>query len=247
MHLITIRNLSHVSYSPLERKGVNCRREYGQSLMLALPCRDINTIRHDAWYIRSSFISLGNCERNLKSLSVNVAASRRACDVRRVNTSSASRSTSAIEGRIDKHKGDERLYSARRQNNVKEKRGVPRHYLGRTPPVAYHDTANSIVFAMINKVDECWKKNKTEKHSLRSFRSFSFARARARAETSSIWLLLLRLVGEVVDSVWGARVIPNGRPATVTRAFSFVRVLNREFARRNVHRSESHVHDCALR
>lgn len=40
----------------------------------------------------------------------------------------------------------------------------------------------------------------------------------------------------------GARVIPNGRPATVTRAFFFVRALNREFARRDVHRSESHIY-----
>lgn len=96
---------------------------------------------------------------------------------------------------------------------------------------------------------------KKRKHSLaRSlslplFRSLSRARARGdvvdAASCCRGWLAML------VDSQRGvSRAIPNGRPATVTRAFSlFVRALNREFARgrRDVRRTESHTHHSALR
>ena len=74
--------------------------------------------------------------------------------------------------------------------NEREKRKseVPRKYLGQAPPAAYHNATNSIVFLMINKVDECLKK-KRKKNEKRSF-SFSLSRARARAhtETSSMCL-----------------------------------------------------------
>ena len=79
--------------------------------------------------------------------------------------------------------------------NEREKRRMPRKYLGQAPPAAYHNATNSIVFLTINKVDE----KKGKKNEKRSF-SFSLSRARARAhtETSSMCLSLSsRLVGDV--------------------------------------------------
>lgn len=86
-----------------------------------------------------------------------------------------------------------------------------------SPCCVYHDAVNSIVFVMINKVDEYLNEKKKNTRSLDLFLSLSLslsslARARARAETSSMCLSLSRLVGDTsILSVKITRAIPNGR------------------------------------
>lgn len=125
------------------------------------------------------------------------------------------------------------MQCARRQNNVREKRGVPRTLPGTSATGCVSRRGESHCVRDDKQSGRMFKKK--EKRSL----AFSFARARARGDVVDVPLVVEMLVDDVgrlsVKSL--ARSLPYGRPATVTRAFSlFVRALNREFARgcRNV-------------
>jgi len=204
----------------------------------------------------SSFISVENCVAPKVSVREysHDAANRRACTSRKHKQNRPSVSVLRSGKQIDKHKGRRKVIQyIGRHNNVIEKRRMLRHYLGRAPPVAYHDAANSIVFVVINKVDEILKEKRKRLLVLSLSLSLSLSLppspARARARRCDV-LFVVRLVDDVGRlTARGSRAISNGWADTVTRAFSLVRALNRGFARgrRDVARLKSHIHHSALR